>query len=84
MRIAGAILAIFPLSIIIFVQAAASGVVDAIDDNGGSGGTLGFLVGILYIIGAALLFGKAMRVALAVWTLSALAVSRVAAAFHQK
>ncbi len=71
MRIAGAILAIFPLSIIILVQSLAAGTADAIDNSGGSGGTFGFFVAIAFIVGAALMFGKVMKGALGVFIAAA-------------
>jgi hypothetical protein len=80
MRIAGAILAIFPFSIIILVQSLAAGTANAIDKkNGDSGGSLGFLVAILFITGSALMFGKVRKGALGVW-LAAGAIGWLAAA----
>ena len=67
MRIAGAILAIFPISIIILVQSLAAGTVDAIDKSKGNGGSFGFFVALGFIIAAALMFGRVMKWALGVW-----------------
>jgi hypothetical protein len=73
MRIAGAILGIFPLSIIILVQSLAAGTANALSDKGDqdSGGSLGFLVAVLFVVGSALLFGKVMRGAMWVWLAAA-------------
>lgn len=72
MRIAGAILAIFPISIIILVQSLAAGTADALTKNGQSGGTYGFVVAIAFIVGAALMFGRVMRGALGVFVVAGL------------
>jgi len=70
MRIAGAIIAIL-LTIIILVQAAAAGTVNALGESRDSGGSLGFLVAILFFVAAALMFGKVMKAALGVWIAAA-------------
>ena len=66
MRIAGAIIAMF-LALIILVQSLAAGTVDAIEDKGGTGGSWGFLVAVLFVVGAALMFGKVMKGAVGTW-----------------
>ena len=68
MRIAAAIIALF-LTIIILVQSAAAGTADALSGKG-SVGTFGFFVAVFFVIGAALMFGKVMKAALAVWLLT--------------
>jgi hypothetical protein len=66
MRIAGGIIAIF-LALIVLVQSLAAGVADSIDKSGGSGGSFGFFVAILFVVAGALLIGGVMKGALGTW-----------------
>lgn len=68
MRIAGGIIALV-LALIILVQSLAAGTADALQGSG-DGGSYGFLVAILFVIGGALLFGRVMKGALATWLLA--------------
>jgi hypothetical protein len=66
MRIAGAIIGLF-LALIIFVQSAAAGIATALDKKAGPGGGFGFLVGFLFFVGSALMFGNVSKGAVGVW-----------------
>lgn len=70
MRIAGAIIALF-VALIVLVQSLAVGTADALENKGGDGGSWGFIVAVLFVVGAALLFGKVMKGALWVWVAAA-------------
>jgi hypothetical protein len=72
MRIAGGIVGIF-LSLIILVQSLAAGTANALADEGQSdnGGSIGFLVALLFVIGSGLLLGKVLRGATWVWAAAA-------------
>ena len=66
MRIAGAIIALF-CALIILVQSLAAGTANAIEAQGSNDGSVGFFVAVLFVVGAALMFGKVMKGALWVW-----------------
>jgi hypothetical protein len=74
MRIAAGIIGIF-LAIIILVQAAAAGTANAIGDSIGgktdSGGSWGFFVALLFVVGSALLIGHVWKGAIGVWAAAA-------------
>ena len=70
MRIAGGIIALF-LALIILIQSAAAGTADAIQGKG-SGGSFGFFVGVLFVIGGALLIGNVMKGSIGVFAFAGL------------
>jgi hypothetical protein len=74
MRIAGGIIGIF-LALIILVQSLAAGTANGLAEAGGSqsdsGGSIGFLVAVLFVVGSALLFGSVFRGALGTWLAAA-------------
>jgi len=74
-RIAGGIIGIF-LALVILVQSLAAGTANAINEATGEktdqGGSWGFLVALLFVIGSALLIGKVMKGAISVFAAAAL------------
>lgn len=72
MRIAGGIIGIF-LALVILVQSLAVGTANALADEGedDSGGSIGFLVALLFVVGSGLLLGKVLRGATWVWAAAA-------------
>jgi hypothetical protein len=75
MRIAGGIIAVF-LALIVLVQSAAAGTANALgesmEQSHDTGGSWGFLVALLFVVGGSLLIGKVRKGSLGVFAAAGL------------